>query len=55
MNATESSQWLENVIKQERAMAASLSLLGWPADANYHRRNALKAMRILKRVKETCQ
>lgn len=52
MNATDSIKWLEAAIAHERALAASWSLAGWPADANYYRRNAAKAMRILKRVRE---
>lgn len=52
MSATESILWLETAIAHERAVAASWSLAGWPAEANYYRRNALKAMRILQRVQE---
>lgn len=52
MSATESIVWLEAAIAHERAMAASWSLAGWPGDANYYRRNAAKAMRILKRLRE---
>ena len=51
MTVIESIAWLEAAIAHERAVAASWSLAGWPADANYYRRNALKAMRILKRMK----
>jgi hypothetical protein len=52
MSAAESIAWLEAAIAHERAVAASWSLAGWPGPANYYRRNALKAMRILKRVRE---
>jgi hypothetical protein len=50
MSADESFAWLQSAIAHERAVAASWSLAGWPAEANYYRRNALKAMRILRRV-----
>ena len=52
MSVTESIAWLESAIAHERAVAASWSLAGWPAEANYYRRNVLKAMRILRRVRE---
>ena len=39
----------------ERAVAASWSLAGWPYCANCYRRNAAKAMRILKRVREAAR
>jgi hypothetical protein len=50
MNTIESIAWHEAAIAHERAVAASWSLAGWPCQANYYRRNAAKAMRILKRV-----
>jgi hypothetical protein len=50
VSAFESITWLEAAIACERAVAASWSLAGWPAEANYYRRNALKAMRILRSV-----
>jgi hypothetical protein len=52
VSATESITWLEAAIAHERAVAASRSLAGWPAEANHYRRNFLKAMRILRRVRE---
>jgi hypothetical protein len=52
VSVTESIAWLESAIAHERAVAASWSLAGWPAEANYYRRNVLKAMRILRRVRE---
>jgi len=55
MSIAESITWLEAAIAHERAVAASWSLAGWPADANHYRRNAAKAMRILKRVREATQ
>lgn len=51
MSAAEAIAWLESAIDHERKVAARLSLAGWPADANHYRRNALKAIRILRRVK----
>ena len=55
MSTAESIAWLEAAIAHERALAASWSLAGWPADANYYRRNARKAMRILQLVREAAQ
>ena len=55
MSAAESIAWLESAIAHERAVAASWSLAGWPCQANYYRRNAAKAMRILQRVREAAQ
>ena len=55
MSTAESIAWLEAAIAHERAVADSWSLAGWPADANCYRRNALKAMRILQRVREASQ
>jgi len=55
MSATESIAWLETAIKHELAVASSWSLSGWPCQANYYRRNAAKAMRILQRVREAAQ
>lgn len=52
MSAAKSIAWLESAIAHERAVAASWSLAGWPECANHYRRNALKAMRILLRVRE---
>ena len=52
MSTTDSIAWLEAAIAHELALAASWSLSGCPAEANYYRRNALKAIRILRRVKE---
>jgi hypothetical protein len=52
MSAAESIAWLEAAIAHERAVAASWSLAGWPSCANCYRRNALKALRILQRVRE---
>ena len=52
MNAGESIAWLETAIRHELAVASSWSLSGWPDCANHYRRNAAKAMRILKRVRE---
>lgn len=43
--------WLEAAIAHERAVAASWSLSGWPCQANYYRRNAAKALHILRRLK----
>jgi hypothetical protein len=51
MTTTESIIWLESAIAHERAVASSWSLAGWPDCANSYRRNAAKAMRILKRVR----
>jgi hypothetical protein len=51
MSTAESIAWLESAIKHELAVASSLSLSGWPCCANSYRRNAAKAMRILKRLK----
>jgi len=51
MTTAESIAWLEAAIAHEREVAAKWSLAGWPADANYYRRNTLKAIRILRRVK----
>lgn len=53
MNAAESIAWLQAAIKSELAIASSWSLAGWPDCANSYRRNAAKAMRILRRVKAT--
>jgi hypothetical protein len=50
VNAAKSIAWLESATAHERAVAASWSLSGWPAEANHYRRNARKAMRILQRV-----
>jgi hypothetical protein len=55
MSAPESIAWLEAAIAHERAVAASWSLAGWPAEANHYRRNTLKAMRLLQRVKSNCR
>ncbi len=55
MSASESIAWLEAAIARERAVAASWSLAGWPGDANHYRRNAVKAMRLLQRVREKQQ
>ena len=55
MSAAESIAWLEAAIAHERAVAASWSLAGWPDCANHYRRNVLKAMRILQRVREGAQ
>lgn len=52
MSTTESIAWLERAIAFERSLAAATSLAGWPAEANYYRRQALKAMRILQRVRD---
>jgi hypothetical protein len=51
MTTAESIAWLEAAIAHERAVAASWSLAGWPSCANYYRRNTLKAIRILRRVR----
>lgn len=51
MTTAEIIPWLEAAIAHERAVAASWSLAGWPADANHYRRNAAKALRILRRLK----
>ena len=51
MTTAESIAWLNQAISHERTLAASASLAGWPAEANYYRRQARKAMRILARVK----
>ena len=51
MSAIESIAWLESAIAHERTVAASWSLAGWPAEANHYRRNTIKAMRILRRLK----
>jgi hypothetical protein len=53
MSAAESVAWLEGAIAFERSLASATSLAGWPAEANYYRRQALKAMRILQRVRDT--
>lgn len=55
MSAAESIKWLEAAIAHERAVAASWSLAGWPCCANHYRRNVLKAMRILRRVREAAR
>jgi hypothetical protein len=55
MNAAESIAYLENIIATERALAVSWAMSGWPAEANYYRRQALKAMRILQRVREAAK
>ena len=55
MSAAESIAWLESAIAHERAVAASWSLAGWPTEANHYRRNVLKAMRILSRVREAAR
>lgn len=55
MSIAESITWLEAAIAHERAAAAAWSLSGWPVEANYRRRNALKALRILKRVREAAR
>lgn len=55
MSAAESIAWLEAAIAHERALALLWSLSGWPCQANYYRRNALKAMRILQRVREAAR
>jgi len=55
MSIAESITWLEAAIAHERAVAASWSLAGRPADAHHYRRNAPKAKRILKRVREATQ
>jgi transposase-like protein len=55
MSTTESIAWLEAAIAHERAVAASWSLSGWPCCANHYRRNVLKAMRILQRVREAAR
>lgn len=55
MSAAESIAWLEAAIKHELAVASSWSLAGWPDCANCYRRNAAKAMRILKRVREAAR
>lgn len=55
MNAAESILWLQSAIKYELAVASSWSLAGWPDCANHYRRNAAKAMRILRRVREAGQ
>jgi hypothetical protein len=51
MSAAEIIPWLESAIAHERAVALSWSLSGWPCQANYYRRNAVKALRILRRLK----
>jgi hypothetical protein len=51
VSVADSITWLERAIAHERALALSWSLSGWPVEANYYRRQALKAMRILQRVK----
>jgi hypothetical protein len=55
MSAAESIAWLESAIAHERKLAAEWSLAGWPGDANYYRRQALKAMRILRRLREAAK
>jgi hypothetical protein len=55
MSTAESIAWLEAAIAHERALAAQWSLAGWPGDAKYYRRQALKAMRILQRVREAAK
>ena len=52
MSADESIAWLQSAINHERAVAASWSLAGWPGPANFYRLNALKGMRILRRVRK---
>jgi hypothetical protein len=51
MSAVESIVWLEAAIRHELRVASAWSLAGWPDCANSYRRNAAKAMRILRRVK----
>ena len=51
MTTAESIAWLEAAVKHELAVASSWSLAGWPDCANSYRRNAAKAMRILRRLK----
>jgi len=55
MSAAESITWPEAAIAHERAVAASWSLAGWPCCANHYRRNVLKAMQILRRVREAAR
>jgi len=55
MSTAESIAWLESAIAHELAVASSWSLSGWPCQANYYRRNAAKAMRILRRVREAAR
>ena len=55
MSATESIAWLESAIAHERAVAVSWAMSGWPCQANYYRRNALKAIRILRRVRASAE
>jgi hypothetical protein len=55
MTISESIAWLERAIMFERALAVSWSMAGWPAEANYYRRQALKALRILQRVRTSAQ
>lgn len=52
MTKLESITWLESAIAHERKLAIEAALAGWPSEANYYRRQARKAMRILARVKE---
>jgi hypothetical protein len=55
MTTSESIAWLERAIAHERALAVSWAMSGWPAEANYYRRQALKAMRILQRVRKAAK
>ena len=55
MSAAEIIPWLESAIAHGRAVVASWSLSGWPDCANHYRRNAAKAMRILRRLKLNTQ
>lgn len=55
MSAAASIAVLESAIKYELAVASSWSLAGWPECANSYRRNAAKAMRILRRLREATQ
>jgi hypothetical protein len=52
MSNSESITWLESAIRHELAVASSWSLAGWPDCANHYRRNAAKALRILRRVRK---
>jgi len=51
MTTAESIAWLESAIRHELAVASQWSLAGWPDCANAYRRNAAKAMRILRNLK----
>ncbi len=48
MSTADTIPWLESAIAHERAVAASWSLASWPCQSNYYRRNAAKALRILR-------